>query len=109
MTKLTIEILIAGDEAGSFRAELDDLCQDFGASYLIADDAIPPTLRDTDPAPAGYLQELCGSIWADVVEPDPRPSIGDLVEISGFEYVVYLANIEGEMILKPRDELVDDA
>lgn len=128
MAKVTFEVEIEAEEVREMTAEIRELIKDFGfpvyslhASYgngtthTIAGGSergtvlLPPVDLGMDAR--DLLRALCGTEVPeddDDCEDEQPPAVGDIVEVGGIEYVVFAANMAGELELHPRDELVED-
>lgn len=123
MAKVTFEIEIEAEEVPEAYDMLRDIVEAFefpvyeiGCKYGDGslETQIGGTPRDTVTLPSveldagtrAFLEGLCGTACDEIG--DPRPSLGDIVELGWFEYIVHSTSIDGELHLIPRDELVDE-
>ena len=114
MAKVKFEIEVGDGEVPTAVDMLKDLIEafDFPEYKIGVDrgvDELPPV--ELAPEDRAFLEALCGTACDDDPEDCaafPYPSTGDLVEINGYELIVFSSDMAGELVLIPRDELTEE-
>lgn len=119
---MKIEIFeVEAEEAGSFLHELRELCESYGADYLLdanPTDAEKQALMNAHLQMCGRedrdtMSDRLGQVAEDILGPDVEEDepahVGDVVEVCGIVYQVVSEHIEGGLHLEPLEEVFNNA